>query len=211
MTWQDRITELRRVRAGDLRPDPRNWRLHPDRQRDALQAALDAIGIADAVLARETPDGLVLVDGHLRAGLDPDAILPVLVLDLDEDEAGAVIATLDPLAALAESNGPALTNLLDTMRSDDRLAELAASVHGRVEAALDSIGEWESAGMPAYANTTDDEPYRVISVSIETAEAAADFERLLGVTLPPKAKYLHYPPGPVIPHSAQGWAGAEDE
>jgi hypothetical protein len=29
MNIRDRIKELRRVRAGDLRPHPKNWRKHP--------------------------------------------------------------------------------------------------------------------------------------------------------------------------------------
>ncbi len=32
---RDRVVELRRVRAGDLRPDPRNWRRHPPGQLTA--------------------------------------------------------------------------------------------------------------------------------------------------------------------------------
>ena len=31
MTIRNRITELRHVRAGDLRPNPKNWRKHPAR------------------------------------------------------------------------------------------------------------------------------------------------------------------------------------
>ena len=90
---RDRVVELRRVRAGDLRPDPRNWRRHPPGQRAALSRMLDRLGYVDAVIARETPDGLVLVDGHLRAGMSPDAQIPVLVVDLDHSEAGEVLAT----------------------------------------------------------------------------------------------------------------------
>ncbi len=75
----DRVVKLRRVRAGDLRPDPRNWRRHPPGQ---------------------------------RAVLSPDARIPVLVVDLDHSEAGAVMATLDPLAAMAEADRDALARLL---------------------------------------------------------------------------------------------------
>ena len=69
MTIRNRITELRQVRAGTLQADSRNWRRHPQAQRDALQTMLAGIGYADALIARETPDGLVLIDGHLRARL----------------------------------------------------------------------------------------------------------------------------------------------
>ena len=70
------------------------------------------VGIADAVIARETSAGLVLIDGHLRADLDPDQILPVLVTDLDEAEAGKVLATLDPLSAMADVDSGALARLI---------------------------------------------------------------------------------------------------
>jgi hypothetical protein len=41
---------------------------------------------------RELPDGqLVLIDGHLRRDTMPEAVVPVLVLDLDEDEADKLL------------------------------------------------------------------------------------------------------------------------
>jgi hypothetical protein len=53
--------------ARELLPNPHNWRRHPHKQATALHGILAEIGFADAVLARETPDGLMLIDGHLRA------------------------------------------------------------------------------------------------------------------------------------------------
>ena len=108
----NRIKALRFVKASELAPDPRNPRRHPAAQRAALQAMLSDVGIADAVIARETSGGLVLIDGHLRAGLDPEQLLPVLVTDLDEAEAGKVLATLDPLAAMADVDNDALARLI---------------------------------------------------------------------------------------------------
>ena len=121
---QDRIIDFRRVRAGDLKEDVRNWRRHPDSQRQALTAMLDRIGYADALLTREEEDGtLVVVDGHLRKSLDDDAIVPVLVTDLTREEAGEVIATLDPLASMAEVDSDALQALLDDMPSIDTILD----------------------------------------------------------------------------------------
>ena len=78
MEIRDRVVELRRVRARDLLPNPKNWRRHPKVQADALRGLLDEIGIADALLARELPDGrLQLIDGHLRAETMPDEEVPV--------------------------------------------------------------------------------------------------------------------------------------
>src|SRR3972149_5815743 len=81
MQIRDRIKELRRVRASDLKPNPRNWRTHPSGQQDALRGVLAEVGYADALLARELADGtLMLIDGHLRAEPTPDAVVPVLGL-----------------------------------------------------------------------------------------------------------------------------------
>src|SRR5437867_9634978 len=101
-TMRDRIVELRRVRAGELRPNPGNWRRHPKRQREALRALLSEIGFADAILARELEDGsLEIIDGHLRQSMDPEATVPVLIVDVNQSEADKLLVTLDPLAALA--------------------------------------------------------------------------------------------------------------
>lgn len=126
MDIRDRIRELRRVRAGDLRPSPRNWRTHPQAQRDALRGVLDEIGYADALIVRELSDGaLELVDGHLRAETTPDMEVPVLVTDLDEHEAAKVLATLDPLAAMAEGDAGKLDSLLrDVQTSSEAVAAM---------------------------------------------------------------------------------------
>ena len=112
MKLRDRIKELRRVPASELLPNPKNWRTHPKEQQEALRGILAEVGIADAVLARETPAGLMLIDGHLRAETAPDALMPVLILDVDEAEADKILATLDPLAAMAEADAVKLDGLL---------------------------------------------------------------------------------------------------
>ena len=113
MFIRDRIKELRRVQASELRPNPRNWRVHPAAQQEALRGVLAEIGFADALLARELPDGsLELIDGHLRAETTPDQIVPVLVLDVTAEEATKILLTHDSLAALAETNHENLAVLM---------------------------------------------------------------------------------------------------
>ena len=119
MQIRDRIKELRRVKASDLIPNPKNWRTHPAAQQDALRGVLAEVGYADALLARETPEGLMLVDGHLRAETTPDAEVPVLVLDINEAEADLMLATLDPMAAMAGRDEDRLGELLATVTSDN--------------------------------------------------------------------------------------------
>jgi DNA modification methylase len=112
MKLRDRIKELRRVKASAILPNPANWRTHPKSQQDAMRGILAEVGIADALLVRETPAGLQLIDGHLRADVAPDSEWPVLVLDVDDKEAAKLLATVDPLAAMAETDPEKLTQLL---------------------------------------------------------------------------------------------------
>lgn len=129
MIIRDRIRELRRVKAGELVPNERNWRKHPKAQQEALQGILEEVGYADALLAYETPQGLKLIDGHLRASTTPDTIVPVLVLDVDEAEASKLLASIDPLAAMAEADASALDNLLrDVQTGNQALAEMLTSL-----------------------------------------------------------------------------------
>jgi DNA modification methylase len=124
MQIRDRIKELRRVRARDLIPHEKNWRVHTKAQTAALRGLLSEIGYADALLARELPDGrLQLVDGHLRAETTPSAMVPVLILDVSEEEAEKILLTLDPLAAMAESDSERLQALLNNVRTDNPAVE----------------------------------------------------------------------------------------
>ncbi|HZZ73581.1 MAG TPA: ParB N-terminal domain-containing protein [Pirellulales bacterium] len=145
MQIRDRVKELRRVRAAELRPNPRNWRLHPAAQQDALRGILADVGFASALVARELADGsLQLIDGHLRAETAPDAIVPVLVLDVDAAEADKLLAALDPLAALAETNSAALDSLLAEVRTDHAaLQTLFAELASQADHELRDSGLFE--------------------------------------------------------------------
>lgn len=117
---RDRIVELRRLKASQLKPNEDNWRTHPQIQREVMQTMLDEIGIADALLARELPDGQVeLIDGHLRHSLDPEVLWPVLILDLNDEEATKLLLTLDPLAAQATTDQAKLASLLDQVKIEN--------------------------------------------------------------------------------------------
>src|SRR3954470_20697066 len=146
MHIRDRIKELRRVPAADLRPNPRNWRLHPPAQQDALRGLLAEVGYADALLARELADGtLMLIDGHLRAETTPDMIVPVLVLDVDEAEADKILLTHDPLASMATVSEEHLQSLLTDVDTESAavrtmLDTLTHSAPGSAGGSAPSIG-----------------------------------------------------------------------
>ncbi|MDA7977167.1 MAG: hypothetical protein MPJ50_00180 [Pirellulales bacterium] len=150
MSLRNRVIELRRVPAAELRANPRNWRTHPPGQRSALQGILSEIGFAGALIARELEHGaLELVDGHLRAETAaPDDVLPVLVLDLNESEADTLLAVLDPIAGMATRDDDLLAALLERVETEDR----------QVQALLDQIRQGESsiAGLQSQGQTSSD-------------------------------------------------------
>ena len=133
VTIRDRIKDFRRVPASELRRNPKNWRVHSDVQRDALRGVLAEIGFAGAALAYEAEDGaLELIDGELRADEAGDQEIPVLILDVTADEAETLLATFDPIGAMADANDDVLRELLANREPEDAdlrnlLAGLAAS------------------------------------------------------------------------------------
>lgn len=120
MKIRDRIRELRRVKARTLVPNPKNWRVHPENQKNALRGVLAEVGYADALLARELPDGsLMLLDGHLRAETTPEQEVPVLVLDVTEEEADKLLVVIDPLSSMAQQDSTQLNSLLERMETQN--------------------------------------------------------------------------------------------
>lgn len=196
---RDRIKELRRVRAGDLIPHEQNWREHPQNQQDAMQAALLEIGYADALLVRETDDGLQIIDGHLRAGMDEDQEVPVLILDLDEIEAKKLLLTLDPLAGMAVANEDILAELTSEIEFDEAgLAEVVASLS---EPEKPEIIEDEVPEPPAVAISKPGDLWQLGEHRVLCGDStkAEDVERLMGgekaglcFTSPPYAQQRDY-------------------
>ena len=119
MQIRDRVKEFRRVKASELLVNPKNWRQHPQAQLDALSGVLGEIGFAGAELCRELPDGsLMMIDGHARASLSGDNEVPCLILDVTEKEADKLLATFDPISAMATVDNQKLDELLLTFESN---------------------------------------------------------------------------------------------
>jgi hypothetical protein len=143
---RNRIKAHVRVKAGSLVPHELNPRRHPDAQRELLVSLYEEIGFARSLLAYELPDGrLKLIDGHLRAGLDPDQDVDVEVLDVTDAEARALILSIDPLAQLAQYDNARLDALRQVTQTDcDALANFwnaIADSTASADAALASARE----------------------------------------------------------------------
>ena len=119
-------------------PHELNFRLHPDLQRAALPALYEEVGFARSLLAYELPDGrLKLIDGHLRRDLDPDMEVDVEILDVNDEEARALLLSIDPLAALAETQDQLHQRLLELTPPVPE--DLQAAWQAAAEASLEAV------------------------------------------------------------------------
>ena len=118
--WRTRITGSGTEDARALVANPRNWRRHPKHQADALTGMLDQVGWVQQVIVNSRTG--LLVDGHLRVELalrHGETQVPVVYVDLTEQEEALVLASLDPLAALATKDDAAFRALLESVSIDD--------------------------------------------------------------------------------------------
>ena len=120
MAWESRIIGHGEAAPADLVGNPRNWRTHPQAQRDALAGVLDEVGwVQDVIVNKRTG---YLVDGHARVAVAAqrgETSVPVVYVDLSEDEERLILATLDPLSAMAEADDDALADLLAAVTAED--------------------------------------------------------------------------------------------
>ncbi|HSW41051.1 MAG TPA: hypothetical protein VLM76_00890, partial [Patescibacteria group bacterium] len=118
--WRNRITGSGEEAPDQLLANPANWRIHPKAQQDALAGALDTVGWVGQVLVNQRT-GFV-VDGHARVALAlsrGEPTVPVLYVDLAPDEEALVLATLDPIGAMAGRDDEKLRSLLADVTVDD--------------------------------------------------------------------------------------------
>lgn len=97
----------------ELAENPANWRRHPEAQIAALTDTLAEVGWAGALLYNERTGRLIDGHGRRKVALSQGSeSVPVLVGDWSEEDERKILATLDPLAAMAEADDAALKALL---------------------------------------------------------------------------------------------------
>ncbi|MFH0825270.1 MAG: hypothetical protein V2B18_21170 [Pseudomonadota bacterium] len=149
LEWLDPMT---------LKPNPSNFRRHPEQQKKVLAAMITEVGWAGALLLNESTGHLI--DGHARqedAVARNEAAIPVLVGAWSLADERKILATLDPIAAMAE-------------QADDIYRELMEGVETESEdlrAWCDGVIESMQPQNPATKSDTAEKPSIIKSASLD--------------------------------------------
>ena len=150
---------LEYIDVDQLADNPANWRRHGESQIAALKGVLGEVGWAGACLYNERTERLI--DGHARKKVSTGKV-PVLIGSWSEEDELKILATLDPLAAMAEANkdalgrllheceteNPALQEMLDGLAAENGIELFEPAVEEDVEPQLDRAAalqeEWQT-------------------------------------------------------------------
>lgn len=137
--WANRIVGHGEEAPDQLLANPRNWRVHPRQQQDALAGVLGEVGwVQDVIVNRTTGH---VVDGHARVSIAisrREPAVPVVYVELTPEEEAKVLATFDPIGAMADTDRDALRSLLTEVRTDhDGLRALFRELAPRREPSFD--------------------------------------------------------------------------
>ncbi len=135
---KNRIVGYGEEAADQLLANPANWKIHPRYQQEALTDALGEIGWLRPVIVNRVTGNLL--DGHLRVMLalkHGHTSVPVTYVELTEAEEKRILATIDPIAGMAETSAARLEQLLGKLQErSDLLGDLLAGLAERAEAGL---------------------------------------------------------------------------
>ena len=132
--YQNRIIGSGEEPLDQIMFNPRNWRIHPMNQQNALKGVLEEVGWVQQVIINKRTGNLI--DGHLRCQLaarEGNDTIPVVYVDLSEDEEALVLSTLDPIAGMAATDKEKLDDLFRSFNSDNE----------NVQKLIDEIAEKE--------------------------------------------------------------------
>lgn len=157
--------------ADQLLANPFNWRKHPKVQQDALESMLRTVGWVQRVIVNKTTGHIV--DGHLRVevALRKGERVPVLYVELTPDEEKVVLAAIDPIGGLAETDQAMLDELLAGIETGDK--DLDAFLSGLSSEPQKADNE---PGEPGESNYS--EQYGVIVMCRDASEQEAVYNRL---------------------------------
>ena len=127
--YENKIVGTGTEHPEQLLANPSNWRIHPKGQQDALESLLDDVGWVQNIIVNQRTGHVV--DGHMRAAVaisKNETEVPVVYVDLTDEEERKVLASLDPIGAMAVTDKDVLSDLISDLTLTDVLDELVKSV-----------------------------------------------------------------------------------
>ena len=128
MNFKNRIIGSGTENVSNIIANPKNFRKHPKVQKSALSGVLEQVGWVQQVIINKSTGNLL--DGHLRveiAKANQEETIPVIYVELTTDEEALVLATIDPIGAMATIDKGNIEKLLSEINTqitlDDRLAD----------------------------------------------------------------------------------------
>ena len=119
--WQSKIVGHDRVPADQLLANPFNHRLHPVRQRELVNASIEAVGVVKSVQVNIVT-GRIL-DGHERVmqALDrgDGTLVDVEYVELSEEDEKKALLILDASREMAGIDSERLSQLVDESKLPD--------------------------------------------------------------------------------------------
>ena len=193
--WRNRIIGSGEEVPDQLLANPRNWRIHPRPQQEALAGVLSRVGwVQQVTVNRRTGH---VVDGHLRVELAisrGEPTVPVTYVDLSEEEEALVLASLDPVTLMAGRDDAKFRELIaEASASFGDLDEILKSIVADPLTYEERMAEW--GGMPEY-ESADVSGYKQVIVHFATPEDYAAFQTAIAQPLTPTARSLWYPAQP---------------
>jgi hypothetical protein len=172
--WRNRVVGFVQKPASQFTANALNFRRHPNVQREAFRGLVSEIGFAGAVLENVRTGNLI--DGHLRIeealSVDDQTPIPCVQVDLSEAEERLLLASYDPLSAMATVD----KEVLDTLLRD------ISTGNSAVQEMLGKLAEDNA----LYGGETDVPPAESVNFTIKCEDIAelVRLQKMLGVQSP---------------------------
>jgi DNA modification methylase len=148
--WDNRIVGEGMEAPDQILANPMNWRKHPLHQKKALRGVLKEVGWVQRTIINQRTGHLI--DGHLRVELameDGETEVPVVYVDLSEEEEKIALASLDSISALAETDQEMIDQVVQAINVQDQdLTEFLNSLTSDFEIDPETEGEADPDAAP---------------------------------------------------------------
>jgi ParB-like chromosome segregation protein Spo0J len=117
--WLNRIVGYGSEEPDQLLANPGNWRIHPKHQQDSFLGVVHDVGMVQNIMVNRVTGHVV--DGHMRVLLaikEGQRSIPITYVELSEEEEAEILATYDPIGAMAVADRDLFESLLKQFNTD---------------------------------------------------------------------------------------------